>query len=450
MVVFSSSTPSHGATDYFINKSIELTFDRALDTTTITSNVISLVDIASGSVVPSSVSVSSTDNKTVILLPSTSLKENAEFRILIIGSDMSLGYNLKGADASALTATVIIEFSTGDTVYQIDTTLEKQTSNLTLEGELFLPTNVKALGYDFTVDKIRPKNNKSGLDVTLTGDNTIRFTFTENLYTGSADYEEWIEVDTFPLLDTTDYLASGSVIGTGEIPNYTVSVTGSDLLVTFNTELPKNLGIQASLLDGIQSSDGDSYGGGLKYSITTKLYPEIYGVKTVAREVQEVADTFTDDYISALLFKNSIWAWEKVGRLFDIGSPSYAAKQFIVYSTILDLMEDTEYSKYVVAGTRRQLGDLNVSIDNIIGRTAMKVAKYKKAKDDAFEALVGGWQFKVGSMANTYNMAAGNINRLWWDVNGRYTDSKYVYKQDHLPVSNIWLNRRAKTNNPIW
>lgn len=450
MVVFSSSTPSHGATDYFINKSIELTFDRALDTTTVTSNVISLVDIASGSVVPSTVSVSPTDNTTVVLLPSTSLKEDSEYRVLIVGADMGLGYNLKGADASNLATTVTVEFSTGDTVYSVDTTVEKQASNLTLEGELFLPTNVKALGYDFTLDKVRPKNNKAGLDPTLTGDNTIRFTFTEALFTGSADYEEWIEVDTFPLLDTTDYLASGQTIGEGTLPTHTVSVTGSDLLVTFSTELPNNVGIQARLLDGIQSSDGDNYGGNLKYSVTTKLYPEIYGVRTVAREVQEVADTFTDDYISALLFKNSVWAWEKVGRSFSIGSPTYAAKQYIVYSTILDLMEDTEYSKYVVAGTRRQLGDLNVSIDNIIGRTAMKVAKYKKAKDDAFESMVGGWQFKVGSMANTYNEAAGTINRLWFDVNGRYTDTKYAYKQDQLPVSNTWLNRRAKTNNPIW
>lgn len=450
MVVFSSSTPTHGATDYFINKSIELTFDRALDTTTITSNVISLVDIASGSVVPSSVSISPTDNTTVVLLPGTSLKENAEYRVLIVGSDMGLGYNLKGADSSNLATTVTVEFSTGDTVYSVDTTVEKQASNLTLEGELFLPTNVKALGYDFTLDKVRPKNNKAGLDPTLTGDNTIRFTFTEALFTGSADYEEWIEVDTFPLLDTTDYLASGSTIGAGQLPSHTVSVTGSDLLVTFDGPLPNNVGVQANLLDGIQSSDGDNYGGALKYSVTTELYPEIYGVRTVAREVREVADTFTDDYISALLFKNSIWAWEKVGRSFSIGSPTYAAKQYIVYSTILDLMEDTEYSKYVVAGTRRQLGDLNVSIDNIIGRTAMKVAKYKKAKDDAFEAMVGGWQFKVGSMANTYNEAAGIVNRLWWDVNGRYTDTKYAYKQDQLPASNIWLNRRAKTNNPIW
>jgi hypothetical protein len=450
MVALSSSTPSHGQTDYFINKSIEIVFDVAVDPTTVTESVFSLVDIASGAVFPVTVSVSPTSTSTVVLVPSGAFKENSEYRVLVIGADMALGYNLKAAGGDNLASTIVIEFTTGTTVYKIDTTVEKESSNLTLEGDLFLPSNVKALGYDFTITKIRPKNNKANVSPGLTGDNTIRFTFSEALYTTATDYEEWIEVDAFPLLNATEYLASGSTFGAGEIPDYSVAVTGNDLLVSFSGELPNNVAVKATLLDGITSLDGDTYGGSMNYSIATELSPQIYGVQTVAREVREVADTFTDDYIVAMLFKNTIWTWEKVGRAFDISSPTYAAKQHIIYSTVLDLMEDREYYKYVVAGTRRQLGDLNVSIDNVFGRIAMKIAKYTKAKEDAFESIVGGWQFKVGSNAAMYSEAAGNISRLWHDVNGRYTDTKYAHAQSDIPASNVVVNRRSKTNNPVW
>ena len=432
-----SSTPSNGATDYFINKSIELTFDKAIAASSLDANVFSLVDIAAGTLLPVTLSHSTTSTSTVVLLPGTALKEDTEYRVIIVGSSMGLGYSLVAEDLDTLVTSITVEFSTGDTVYKIDATVEKEAASMTLEGELFLPTNVKALGFDFVIERVRPKNNKHSIPIDLTGDNTLRFTFSKPLYTGSVDFTDWVDISTFPLLNTAGYLASGEILGAGTIPGYLVSVTGTDLLVSFDSNLPKNLGIQVELYSDITSIDGESYGGDMKYSINTALYPEIYGIQTIKREVREVCDTFTEDYIGALLFKNTIWSWEKVGRSFDINNPSFAAQQFIVYSTILDLMEDREYYKYVVAGTRRQLGDLNVSVDNIIGRIAMKVAKYQKAKENAFESLVGGWQFKVGGNQLGYTEIANTINR-------------FSYKQDRVPASNIASNRGARTNNPIW
>ena len=445
-----SSTPSNGDTDYFINKSIELTFSKGIASSSLSNNVFSLIDIATGTSVGLTVVASPSSSSTVILQLSSGLKENTEYRVIVVGSSVGLGYSLTADDDDTLTTSIVVQFATGDAVYSIDTSVQKEASNLTLEGELFLPTNVKALGYDFTINKVRPKNNTHSVPIDLTGDNTIRFTFSKPLYTGLVDFTEWIDVSTFPLLNTQDYLASGETMGAGTIPNYTVSITGADLLVSFDSNLPKNLGIQISFYDAIQSEDLDVYGGSMQYSINTALYPQIYGVETIKREVKEISDTFTEDYIGALLFKNTVWSWEKVGRSFNINSPTFAAKQYIMYSTILDLMEDREYYKYVVAGTRRQLGDLNVSVDNIIGRIAMKVAKYQKAKESAFESLVAGWQFKVGGSTLGYSEIASTVNRLWYDVNGRYTNTKFSYNQGDYPASNLTLNRRARSNNPFW
>lgn len=449
-ITLSSSTPSEGATDYFVNKSIELVFSKAITTISLTNTIFALLDIDSNSRVPVTVTAGYASATKVILVPSTSLKEDTQYRVIILGSDQGLSSYLTAQDSDTLTTTIYFEFTTGDAVYKIDTTVSKEASNLTLEGDLFLPTNIKALGYDFTVSKVRPKNNIHGVEPSLTGDAKVRFTFTKALYTGSVDYTEWASVSMFPLLNESSYLANNGTFGTGTIPQYSIAITGADLLVQFSGNLPNNLGLQIDLLDGITSIDGETYGGSMHYSINTKLYPEVYGIQTVSREVREIVDTFTEDYIGALLFKNTIWLWEKVGRSFALDSAPHSAKKYILYSTILDLMEDREYYKYVVAGTRRQLGDLGVSIDNLIGRIAMKVAKYQKEKEECFESLNAGWQFKIGRNTNSFDNVAESINRLWYDVNGRYTESRYKYQQQNYPATNVAINRSAKTTNPDW
>lgn len=448
-ITVTTSTPASGATDFFLNKSIQITFNKAIAASSLDASIFSILDLDSGTAVPLTVSASTSSAATVILLPSVSLKENTQYQIVVLGSDQGLGFQLTAQDADTLTTSIRIQFATGETVYKIDTTVEKDVADLTLEGDLFLPTNVKAIGLEFVVERVRPKNNTHGIEQSITGDNLIRFTFSKALNTG-ADYSQWVDVSLFPLLNETSYLADGTSFGEGTIPSYIVTGSGTDLTITFSDELPKNLGIQVSLLDTITSLEGDEYPGGMIYSINTKLYPEIYGIESVKREIREIADVYTDDYIGALLFKNTIWLWEKLGRTFELSSPTFAAKQYVFSSTVLDLMEDREYYKYVLAGTRRQLGDLGVAVENLIGRLAMKVAKYQNAKEVAFQSLTQGWQFRVGGCVLAYDSIAENINRLWYDINGRYTDTRFSYHQEDIPAYNTSLNRRARSNNPVW
>ena len=448
-ISLTSSTPAQGATDIQINKSIELVFNKDIAASSIIESVFSVVDIDSGQNVPITVSPRFDTASRIIILPSQALKENTQYRVIIVGTDVDLGYSLVATDADTLTTTIYLEFSTGEGVYKIDSVLEKEAASLSLEGDLFLPTNVKALGYDFTVTKVRPKNNKHGLAQTLTGDNTVRFTFSKNLYTGDSDLTDWVDVNLFPLLNTNEYLASGDVMGSQPIPSYAITTSGTDLIVTFDGELPKNLGLQIELKDTILSEDNDSYGGKMMYSVNTALHPQIYGVETVKREVKEISTVYTEDYIGALLFKNTIWTWERVGRVFAVDNIPYAAKQYIVYSTILDLMEDAEYTKYLIAGTRRQLGDLGVSVDNFIGKVAMKVAKYQQLKENALNSILKGWQFRIGVTTMGYLETAQMVNRLWYDVNGRYTDIRFSYHQNDVPAANSILNRRARETNPL-
>ena len=450
-----SSSPADGETDFFLNKSLELTFDEAVASAALTDNIVSLYNLDTGGTVPINLTLKATNSSVVIVTPQSHLTEDTDYRLVVLGTDMAMGFNFSFAGGSDLATTISIQFATGDTVYSVDTTVEKEAAAKTLEGDLFLPVNVKALGFDFTVTQVRPKNHSHNNPTGLTGDNSISFTFSKALFTGSG-ISNFVEVNAFPILDDPAYLGSGTTLngssGSFSIPDYTIETRESDtvLSVVFDRLLPENTAVQVQLTSNIRSTDSEYYGGDMLYSINTKLLPSIYGVETIKREVKPIAEYYNDDYIAATLFKNIIWLWERTGQTFSLTGPSFPAKQYAVYSTILDLMEDKEYEKYVIAGTRRQLGDFNVSVDNLIGRNALKVNKYLKLKENALESVYKGWQFKIGTSTTAYEEIASTVNRLWYNVNGRYTATMYRFDQPDVPASNTSISRHAKTNNPIW
>lgn len=449
----SSSDPAHGATDVYTNKNPTFIFTAALDSATVTENTFLLLDQTTNQRVPVTLTYDSTVFKVTMVLQGM-LRENTAYRVLIVGSDTAVTDILSGTEAGDdLTATIKVEFSTGDDQFQIDTTLGKEVDSKTLEGELFLPSNLKALGTDFTVDKVRPQNHSHGVAVDLTGDRTVRFTFTKNLNT-SGDIGAWAEIEVFPVL-TTEYLGKSGELqtvtaGDYTLPTGTLSVSSKDLVLTFDRDFPNNVGISVQLLDKIEASDGLDYGGGLEYSITTKLYPDVVPVIPIKRELRSIdGDKILDDYVGSLVHKNTIFLWEFLGRDLDLDDIPWAGWKYIFNSTLLDIMEDQDYEKFLTAGTRRQLGDLNTSVDSLIGRLALKIASTQKDKDRALQTLTKGWQFKTAIKSDSVN-GLPNQNRLWYDINGRWTDPANKYNQPDIPASNTAISRRAKSVNPWW
>jgi hypothetical protein len=447
--LLSSSNPSNGAVDFQINKTVELSFNKDVLTSSLRDNSISIINTATGRVIPTKVERTSLDHKKVIVTPLEYLTELTLYKVQIIGSDLSFGYYLEAEDGEYLVDTVYVSFTTGTGVYKIDETLQKQSQDLTLEGDLFLPSNVKALGYDFTISLVRPKNHSINVNPDITGDNTIRFRFSDTLYTGDASYSDWIDVNVSPILDTTAYLASGTTLGSDSItiPGYSVSLSGSDLLVQFDNELPKNALVTASLSNSIVSQSGVYYGGEMEYAFHTKLYPDIKAVETIKREVRFVALEFYDDFINSLLFKNFIFLWEKTGRSLTVSSLPFSVIQYCIYSTALDLIEDKDLEKYILGGTRKKIADIDVSYTSLLGNMALKAKKLEQLKDAALESLFKGRALRTGVL-NVFLEAADSVNRLWYDISSRYTLSSYKYYQANEPSSNVQINRQAKTNNP--
>ena len=446
-----SSSPTNGASDAYINVNPTITFDAALDEDTITEDTVQLFDRTSNARVPVTLNYDSDFFKVTVVTDGL-LRENTSYRIMLIGDDLKVTISLSGASGGDdLTSSLVIEFSTGDNIYDTDITLVKEADAKTLEGDLFIPSNVKVLDPDFTVSRVRPQNHTADVAVNLTGDRTIKFTFSKDLNISGA-ISTWAEVESYPIL-TTGYLGqSGNIqsatAGTFTLPTATLSVTGAVLLVTFDRDFPNNAGVSVNLLNVIEDSDGLDYGGGLEYRITTALYPTVMPPRPIKTELRAVdGEKIYDDYVGSLIHKNTMFLWEKMNRTLDLGDIPYAAWRHIFYSTILDIIEDQDYQKFLTAGTRKQLGDLNVSVDSLIGRLALKIASAQKNKKIALDTLYEGWQVRTAVRSDS---AAGelNLNRLWHDINGRYTMPFAKYDQPNIPASNTTLSRRAKTTNP--
>lgn len=433
----SSSTPTQAATDVFVNISLEVVFDVALLESSVTTTSVSLTDLSTNTQV--GFTVQTTSATTVVVTPTGILAEDTVYKLSFPGTDTALSssYVIKDSGGEALATTRSITFRTGARSFVDDTSVDKEAGDLTLEGDLTLPANVKALG-DFVISTMSPKNHEADVATTLHGGNDIRITFDNILSTGSFT-SDMVDVDVFPLLDNETWLAESGAWG-GSIPGHTVAVSGNTLTVTFNREVPNNLGIQIGIESNLVDADGTEYGpNDFLYSISTDRWPSIAGVNTIKREIKAAKSELTDEYIASTLLSNTV----KFNAKFNISTAAEISKwNWVVNNTIVDILDDQELEKALVAGTRRQLGDFNVAVDPIIGKLSLKHARAKKAVEDAERALIG-----AGLIAKRYSHVGTDIQRTdrnWYGVNGRILEARFITHQPDLPAANSIFNRNAK------
>ena len=224
-LAISTSSPADGDTDVFINTTLDVTFTADVLASSVTSTSVVLIAVATNGVVPATVQLIGTD---VIRITSNGiLAEDSVYKIRFPGTDVSLSsaYVIKDSAASeALATTLSVTFRTGQRTFIDDTSVDKEAADLSLEGDLNLPIHVKALG-NFAVSGSVPFNHKSDIAVNT----PIRLNFNKTL-DASLLTQEWLDVDFFPILDETAWLASSDSFG-GTVPDFSLSVTGATIVV---------------------------------------------------------------------------------------------------------------------------------------------------------------------------------------------------------------------------
>ncbi len=154
--VLSTSTPLAGASDVFINKPLEAVFVGDLNTTNINVNSVTLLNVATSSLVEVSIEYISS-SKTIRVTPLSVLSEKSLYKLRFIGTDIAINvsYALRDSGGDYLATTIEVSFTTGVKTYIDDSSIDKNATDFSLEGDLNLPVHVKALG-DFTVKTTWP------------------------------------------------------------------------------------------------------------------------------------------------------------------------------------------------------------------------------------------------------------------------------------------------------
>jgi hypothetical protein len=436
-LTISSSDPSDGSSDIFVNNPIEVTFGAAVLLSSVSSTSVVLVNQATDGVVPATVELSSA--LVIRITPYGNLAEDTVYRVRFPGTDTALSadYVIKDVAAStALATTLTVTFTTGSRVYLDQGSVDKDARDLSLEGDLSLPVHVKALGL-FAISGTVPKNHKAD----VSSDTGLRINFNQPLLTGSFD-QSWLEVDIFSVLDDNTYLGSTTADAFGgSIPDYSISHDYASLFVDFSGALPKNVGVQVSVDQNVVAQNGSEFGpNDYLLSFTTSRYPDISGVHVLRREIKAAADTLQDDYLASVLLAKSVEAQVKFG---SDAEPHMSLVKWVVNSAIVDLLDDVELERAIQAGVRRQLGDMNVSVDPIIGKLAIKHARAEKKVLDAEKGLAG-----KGIIARTYShenrRGVRRSTRSWFGVSNQLTDSRFITHQGDHPGANTSKNRQAK------
>ena len=445
-----TSSPTAGSADVFLNIPLYITFaSPGLVESSINLNSCVLLNIGTQDTVPTSLDYNTT-TRVLKVTPLGVLAEDTVYAVRFPGTDIAIGsdYVIKEYGTSeALTDTLEVSFITGTRVYIDDSIITKEATNLSLEGDINLPTHVKALG-PFAIEKTYPKNNSYDINGALTNDK-LYLKFNKAL-SGSLLTDEWLTVDLYPILDYTGFYASGNTL-VADITGYTIpsmtglSVSGQYLYANFDGPLPQNAGVSVTVGEEVTATDSTEFGPNeYKLTFTTERFPNLGGVHWLKTELAALSKELTNDYLAAVLLKNSIRFYY---RTIAIPNPSiWLSNKWVIYRSLIDVLDDLDLNKAIVAGSRRSLGDFSVAFDVAIGQATLKQKRAEDELEDIDKALF--LAKTVQRIDRWIHVENRPLPREWFNISGRIFETRYVYYQRNAPQANIDLNRTSRNTNP--
>ena len=437
-LTLSSSSPQLGATGVALNPPLYLKFNSSLDSSTVSKTTIFVRDVQTEQLVKSVPTIDPTDPTKVTLTLLEVFKAYSSYELVAVGADLSSTNHLKNSSGESLTTTVTIRFSTGESLISQDTNWDEKTSgDYAREGDLFLPSNVKLIATELRLIDSNPASYAHNVDYTA-----IWLKFSKPI--SGLD----ISIDFEPMMQGYVYY-SGAFHSAINPPSGTFVISQSDPTMVYFSGAASgfyNYYVTIELGTGIVSTDGDNYPGSYIY-FNTLVYPNFVGLHELRREIPAVSREVRDDYLGFLLWKNALYCWEKASGSFSLSNPPRAAKLFALYQTIVDVLDDKELEKSLAAGTRRQLGSLNISVDALVGKAALKHDRALRKAELAMDTILKNIMVKRADIGPVD--IAVDSSRLWWGAVGKYRLPQYAKYQPNVPNSNLDFQRQAKVP-PYW
>lgn len=397
-----STSPIDGESNVFINKRLTVVFSVAVDTATITANTIRLTQASTGARYGADLLLSD-DGLTVTITPHQTLLKNSSYRLTLLGASSGFSFKIQSTTADDLVTTLTADFTTGDDVEAYSA--EKTDTISEREGDLKLPTDVQMVpGERIVVTATSPENGSFGQSLSLPS-----ITVTTNAPISIAKYDaSWVTINMYPLMGMTEYLAKdrgdGTIVFSIDDPEYlgspvtfdqptgVISVTGETITWTRATGevFPYNTEIEVVLSEKIESTYGDTLLDRKRFTFTSEAYPMYSSVYAVEKTLPLMPQTLNRDYLYALIWRNSIIAWELSGKPIAPTKAQSVLREYTLYSTICEIIEAAEQQKAFLAGQTKRLGDFSVEWDpDAIGKESILYRKCKARVASAELSLVG-------------------------------------------------------------
>lgn len=443
--VFSSSTPTNGATNVYLNQKIEVTFDTSLDATSVSGATVILRSAALDTIVDATLSVSGAK---ITIVPYTLLIANSTYRLTLVGSDLSLSTGaIKSADSSLVT-TEILSFQVGS---QLDTTSVTRTEEeITLGGDLNLPGDISLTSSSLTLASSTPTNHAFGVATTT---DTIKLTFSAAIDATTVTNDS-VQVVQYAFLDEEHLLATGSVFyanntGGDYSSLATADPTVAGKVVTINQidarDWPNNMTVEVHLAAAIADTGGNTLGSAQKVTFHTEPYPNLVGVRAVKNELGTmIPNTYLDDYIGLRSWANTIDIYENLGANINIAkfSKNRPFREYIKCKTAMDILHDIRGAKDLAAGTSKELGDFRISYFPAGADIATQKERALQVRMNTAMAALVGYMNRPRSATRDVGSVVKRGSR---QVRGPFlfNPQRNLYVSDPIPAANTARERNS-------
>ena len=441
---FSSSTPTDGATNVYLNQKLTVTFSTDLDATSVSGATVILRSVALDTVVDATLSVS---GAVITIVPYTLLIANSVYRLTLVGSDLSLSTGaIQSADGS-LVDTEILSFQIGS---QLDTTSVTRTEEeITLGGDLNLPGDVSLTSTSLTISSSSPTNH--AFSVSAADTNSITVTFSAALDPDTVTASS-VQLEQYAFLDEEHLLATGSVFYAnntdGDYSDLSIDTpSASSNVITITPDVdrdwPNNMTVEVHLAATIADTAGNTLGSAQKITFHIEPYPNLVGIRAVKNELGTmIPNTYLDDYIGLRSWANTIDIYENLGANIDITkfSKNRPFREYIKCKTAMDILHDIRGTKDLAAGTSKELGDFRISYFPAgAGIASQKEQALQVRMNTAMAALVG----YMNRPRSATRDAGSVVKRGSRQVRGPFlfNPQRNLYVSDPIPAANTARER---------
>lgn len=457
-----SVTPQSGESNVYLNKRIVIVFSEAIDSDTINDNTVRLTHVQTNQRIWNSRQLSD-DGITLTLIPNNQLDAQETYLLTLVGVDLGMSFYLQSETSDGLATSYRVRFTTGNDIQAFSA--EKTDLTSQREGDLVLPVDLQVVpGERLEVSATTPQHHSAGLSRTLS---EISVEFSADL-SGDLLESDWLEVNVYPLMGYSEYLALPSgesyvfaitdpIDPSGEdydfsFPSGTLSVTGEYLVWSRDTgesdpAFPLNVEVEVLLSPDVQDIYGNTLLETRRFVFTVEATPLFDGVRGIERELPTLPEEFDRDLIYALIWKYSIDAWQLLNCTNPPTKAYHYIRKYVHAAVALDILDNAEIPKTILAGQRKTLGDFQVSYSaQAVGKEGLKYKRLKNDLEEAKIALSGMRKSRPRIAVRGSSFDRPHWKNRTWRSGQQYNQATYPGRPitETLPASNTEASRDAE------